>query len=102
MFPASSNGPSGSAAFFTLEKYFFTTLSAASAAFATAGSGFFQAFASQPIFKERDFRSMEGEYVRAALSRGNVLRSRGSWPAITANTCAASSADLANGPILSI
>src|SRR5580765_2940841 len=77
-FPASSNGPSGSAAPFMLAKYFRTTFSAARMAFATPESNVFHAFVSQPTLIGRALNSKEGEYVNAALSIGRVLRSFGS------------------------
>ena len=82
-FAASSNGPSGSAADLTLPKYLRTIFSAASRAFATPASSFVHAFVSQPTRNGRALRSKEGEYVKAPLSMGTVLRSFG----IVAGNC---------------
>src|SRR6267143_3429101 len=102
IFPASSQGPAGRDASFTLESVLRRTLAAASTGFAILGSSDFQAFLSQPIRIGRERSSIDAEYVKAARSSGSVPRSLASWPAIAAKMRAQSSAERARGPILSI
>src|SRR4029077_8727685 len=100
--PASSQGPTGKATSFTLGKYFFRILVAASIGLATPGASDFHALVSHPILRGRECNSMDGENVKAPLSMGTVPRSFGSWPAMAAKIRAQSSALRAIGPILSI
>src|SRR5262249_28875313 len=101
MLAASSHGPTGTVTCLTVGKTRRIAFSVSAAIFATAWSIDFHALVAQPMRNVRAFNSIDGEYVKAALSTGSVERSFGSCPASTAKIRAQSSAVRAIGPILS-